>query len=148
MPETITDPKRLSSMTGRYMRIGGKYFQMFAGTSSGLTRFENKIIHLDVRIFRCPSGITPAQLGRNVAESYTVLDELKDAVGYVAHVYESHHPFGFALPGNSDEETISKTVNRFIAGVGKPDPDILLVRIEGKLKKGSREPWPASCTLS
>ncbi len=129
---TITDAKQLLSMTGRYMHIGGKFFQMFAGTSSILTRYENRTIHLDVRIFRLPTRITVEQLSRNVAKSYTILEELKAAAGFVAHVYESHHPFGFVLSGKADEVTIATTVDRFIAGVGKPAPDILLKIVEGE----------------
>ena len=83
------------------------------------------------QVLRLPSRLTVEQLSRNVAKSYTILEELKDAAGFIAHVYESHHPFGFVLSGKADELTIAKTVDRFIAGVGKPAPDILLKIVKG-----------------
>lgn len=132
MPETISDPQELSALLNEHVHRAGKFFQMFCGTSSRLTLYENGILHLEIRVPGERGGISVEQLARNIAKSWSFGTKLSGATGYKVHIYKANHPSGFVVDAEgSDHEVLARTLVATMKAAAKPGPDILLKIVEG-----------------
>jgi hypothetical protein len=132
MPETISDPQELRALYTEHVHRAGKFFQMFCGTSSRLTLYENGILHLEIRVPGEVRGISIEQLARNIAKSWSYGVRLNGATGYKVHIYKANHPAGFVVDAKgSDSEVLVKTLVATMKAAANPGPDILLKIVEG-----------------
>lgn len=132
MPETISDSQELSDLYSEHVHRAGKFFQMFCGTASRLTLYENGILHLEIRVPGERGGISVEQLARNIAISWSNGVRLNGATGYKVHIYKANHPAGFVVDTKgSDSEVLAKTLVATMKAAAKPRPDILLEIVEG-----------------
>jgi len=137
MPETISDPQELRALCSEHLHRSGKFFQMFEGTSSELTLYENGILHLEIRT---PGrGRFPVeQLARNIAKSWAYGPKLSGATGYVVQVYKANSPSGFFVDAKGIEvKELAAIIRAQIEAAKRPRSDILLTVVEGNFSDDS-----------
>jgi hypothetical protein len=132
MPETISDPQELSALYREHVHRAGKFFQMFCGTASRLTLYENGILYLEIRVPEEGGDISIEQLAKNIAKSWSYGVRLNGATGYKVHIYKANNPAGFVLdPRGADRQALAETLVATMKAAAKPGPDILLKIVEG-----------------
>ena len=132
MSETISDPQELGDLCNEHVHRAGKFFQMFCGTASRLTLYEDGILHLEIRVPGEVVRISVEQLARNIAKSWSYGERLNGATGYRVHIYKANHPAGVVVDTEgSDHEVLARTLVATMKAAAKPGPDILLKIVEG-----------------
>ena len=135
----------LASLNARHISSSDKFFRMFGGAASTLTAFEDGILHLDVRAGN-RLRISLEDITRSLARSWHCEEELRSATGYLAHVYKSERPTGFAIAthNRSPHEVAQQVFQQF--RLIRPEPqhaDVLLAILQGTFAQESQgEPQP------
>lgn len=111
----------LEILNERHLRSVDKFFRMFAGAASRITKFHGEIIYLDIQIDD-RLKIPLEQITRNIATSWHTESDLSGATGYVAHIYKSLHPSGFVFSVNTPSEEAIERIN----GIATDYPDVML----------------------
>jgi hypothetical protein len=125
----------LAALNERHLRTSDKFFRMFAGAASVITAFEDGIISLEIRVDNRLS-LPVEMITRNIAKSWRHEKELESATGYVAHIYKTERPSGFAVPlKDCSSPNFAEEVVRRANEVVRHYPDILLTTIRGTFEK-------------
>jgi hypothetical protein len=82
------------------------------------------------------------QITSNVAKSWLIQKELKDAKEYVAYVYKSQRPSGLSFSAADSALDSLTDVAEAIRNIATEYPDVLITIIKGSYE--SDEAWPFS----
>ena len=129
---SISDPSTLKQMNIHHVNAAGKFFQMFAGSSSHLTLFKDGVFHLEIRTSVSKEAPNFDQLMRNIANSWrNIFRRRFHAQGFVAHVYKIHRPAGFVCDAKGkDTRDLAGAIVGWMKAASEPSADILLEVIE------------------
>jgi hypothetical protein len=124
----------LASLNERHLHVSDKFYRMFAGAASVITGFRDGILSLEIRVdnrLRLPVET----ITQNIADSWRREKELQSATGYVAHIYKSVRPVGFALSlEDRSWPDFAKEVVRRANEMASHYPDVLLTTINGSFE--------------
>ena len=124
----IFDQASIEQMNRHYVHTAGRFFQMFAGTSSELMSIEDEIFHLEIHTLVAKESPDFHRLVRNVAKSWqTVFSRVFQARGFSAHIYRTHHPKGFIVGAEDKPQgQLIKGILEWTKEAARPSADILL----------------------
>lgn len=135
---TISDPIELRRLYHTHINRAGKFFQMYAGTSSELERYEDGILHLRIRSTK--EGALLKQIVRNIAKSWRHDPELSGATGFRAAVYRSANPPGVvAGPEDLEKPNFAAVFAAALKAAADTTSDILVEIIEGTIDDATEE---------
>ena len=128
--QNITHTSHLERLRHRHIQRAGKFFQMFAGASSSLEKYESGILHLEIRSAK--QGDILQRIVRNIAKSWRHEPELVGALGFNATVYRKANPPGF-VAGLADLEKpdFAKAMVAALKAAADPSSDVLIGIMEG-----------------
>ncbi len=124
------DADALEAINKAHCLTVGKFFQMFAGTSSKLTDYKDGTIHLIIHAPEAAPRNKTRYVVRNIAKSWRRW-HFPDAVRFVAKVYHRKAPEGIAIEATGrTTDDLASALAAWVRAASNPGPEVLVETME------------------